>query len=272
MRTTVIVALGLGWAAGCSKGKNETGPREAAPVAPAIDAGAVAVAVDAAPAVVDAAVAAALPADCAAPLAGLRGLIGRMHGAQDPSGPRAKAIEAWGQMPRPCQHGAWFLAAAQLERWAPVKLVAGGVIIERADEALVAGLAANDDRGVLVLTGFAAALGSKPLLPKDACARATSVVATGPDAADQLAYVCAHAALAAGDVETAAIQLAAIGQPARYPDYPLRLAQVEARRGNLARAKELAGQAAKLDERAARGFGATDRERAKLVADAKALR
>lgn len=270
MRIIAMAALAAGLAgsiglAGCGRGKqHETGTHEAAPPPAAMDA---AVAeVDAGAPAIDAAVAtAALPASCDGPLRGLTALVNRMHAAMEPQGPRAKAIAAWQAIEAPCRRSAWYLVAAQLERWDPVKLAAGGVTIATAEEAIVAGLAANDDRRILVLTGFAAALGGKPLLPKDACQRATAI---GGDA-DDLAYVCGHAARAAGDHATALDRFTAIADARRYPDLALRKAEALAALARRDEAKPLFAEAAKLDEQAARNWGATGREYLKLVDDAK---
>ncbi len=238
-----------------------TNTRDAEPRAAAATTDAAVALTDAAP--IDAAAAAALPDGCGEALRALAAEIAAMQRAKVPRGPRGKAVAAWQAIAAPCRRGAWYLAAAQLARGGARPLIAGGVTIASADQALVAGLAANDDRGVLVLTAYVAGLGGKPTLPRDACGRVTRIASDAPDAADQRAYVCGHAAFAAGDLDDAFTHFTAIG--ARYPDLPLRLAQLEGKLGHPTRVVT-------LDDGAARDFGATAGELAALRAAAKALR
>jgi hypothetical protein len=210
-------------------------------------------------------------AQCSAALGAVAGPVHTMEVALDSQAARGRAIDRWQQVPDSCRTGRWYLLAARIQRWSPIPLDADDIHLAEPSAALRAALDEEPDREVLAYVAFVAGLGGEPALPADACARAAAVPVLNQPLdrmdqwADDLAYVCGHAALAAGDAATATTRFGAIKNRSRYPDLELRLAQAARAQGDAATAHALALQAATLDEVRARGFGATDRERTAIV-------
>jgi hypothetical protein len=204
-------------------------------------------------------------ATCAPALDGLAGLIARMHKARDGRPYYDRAARAWAAVDADCRGARWHLAAAQLLRWDPAPIDAGGAKVSSPAAALTAALAAEPNADVLVLTAFVSGLGGQPALPDDACARATAAAGSADD--PRARYVCGHAVRGTAD----AVALFARVDARLYPDAALRLAEALAAAGKTDRARARAEQAAALDPMIARNFGATDRERGAIVAAAKTL-
>jgi hypothetical protein len=194
-----------------------------------------------------------------------------MHSAMDGAPHYDRARAAWQAIDPACHGGRWHLQAAQLMRWRSDPLPG----LASPAEALAAGLAQTPDLELLVLVAFTGALGGDPALPADACERARSappVDGSASESADRVAYVCGHAALAAGEPAAAEGELAGITNQRRYPDLPLRRAQAMQAMGRAADARRMHAAAAAVSDVATRAFGGTDREHGALVAHARSLR
>ncbi|HWO25667.1 MAG TPA: hypothetical protein VNO30_43310 [Kofleriaceae bacterium] len=128
----------------------------------------------------------------------------------------------------------------------PEPLEAGAARIETEEAALTAGLAGPDDVELLARVAYVSAIGRKPALPADACARAKSLAAASNDP-DAVAYTCAQAALAAADGSAAAQLLAAIKEPKRWLDTELAQARAAKLVNDKAAMARFAQAAAKVD-------------------------
>lgn len=261
-RIGIALIAGALVAAACNRAQPEAGaPGTAVPPAPA----SAAPGPTTGPAPADAAA-----VDCGPALREVSGAIARMHGAMDGGPHYDRARAAWQAIDLACRGGRWHLQAAQLMRWR-TDLVDG---FQSATQALETGLARDPDLELLVLIAFSSALGGAPALPTDACERARAappVDGSPSETADRVAYVCGHAALAAGEPAAAEAELARIANQRRYPDLPLRRAQALHTIGRTADARSLREAAAAVSDIATRTFGGTDREHGALVAHAKSL-
>ncbi len=216
-------------------------------------------------------------AECNAAIAAVASPVRSMEVAMDGKAYRGRAIDRWRAVPESCRDARWFLMAARIQRWSTEALEIDDVKLADPTASLTAAIGLDTDREVLAFVAFVAAAGGTPALPADACARATAAPVVGRPLGsmdqwgDDLAYVCGHAALAAGDAATATAKLEAIHNRRRYPDLELRLAQAAQARGDTAAAKTLAATAATLEEVRARSFGATDQERLAIIEAAQKL-
>lgn len=219
----------------------------------------------------DAAAAPAAAVDCVPALRTIGTAIARMHGAMDGGPYYDQARTAWLAIDPACRAGRWHLHAAQLLRWRGDPLPG----FASAPAALTAGLGQPADLELLVLVAFTGALAQPPGLPAAACdrARAAPPVDGAPsETADRVAYVCGHAALAAGEAARAEAELGRIANQRRYPDLPLRRAEVLYALGRVEAARPFVKAAVDLSDSAARAFGATDREHEVLLERARSLR
>lgn len=160
------------------------------------------------------------PPDCAAALGDIMSDVRGSFVAKNTFSPRKEALRKWPLVPDACHTGLWYLEAAILIGQSNTELTAGNVKLTSEEAALTLALQQPDDVDVLKQIAFISALGRKPALPDDACKRAQAI-----DKGDKAAYVCARAAIAAGDGKTAKEQLASIKFTRPFADYELAVAQ-----------------------------------------------
>ena len=204
-------------------------------------------------------------ADCES----LHSLFSDLHAsfqAKNTFSPHKQAAAAWPLVPAACQTGQWYLAAAILFELGDKDLTAGDIKIASEESALTLALQQPDDLDVLARVALVSALGRKPALPDDACTRAKAI------ASDQrAAYVCARAAIAAGDGVTAKTELAAITAQWGFPDADLARAQAAKLRGDVKTRKAKAKLAMKLDYQHAQFGMLGERDRKTIIQLAKQL-
>lgn len=246
-RAVLLVVAGL--AGACTKkpadhaepvATRPAGDAAAAPGAPRVDA-AIAVAPEAAAPPVK-------PAACGV-VDEVLGLVRRAYLAMNAHAPEQQALALWPTVPAACRNGRWYLAAAMLLELGNQVLEAGDVKLADEAAALGAALRQPDDQDVLVRVAFVAGRGRPPGLPADACARARKLIAPPSEAArkDRAAYVCARAALAAGDAAEARAQLDAIADPRAFADLALARAEAAKLAGDAKRARDEARKVGKRD-------------------------
>lgn len=207
------------------------------------------------------------PPDCTGPLGDIMGDIGGAFQAANTFAPRKEAVKNWIAAPAACHTGVWYLEAALLLAAGEKELTAGNIKIASEESALTLALQQPDHIDVLKRVALINTLGRKPALPDDACKRAQAV-----DKGDKAAYVCARAAIAAGDGKTAKEQLAAIKVTRPYPDYELSVAQAAKLNKDTKTMKAQAKLAAKLDFNRA-GFAMIKEGDRKAIVDlAKSLK
>jgi hypothetical protein len=149
--------------------------------------------------------------------------------AASPQPHRRKVVALWPTVPEACRGGTYYLIAAELVgRATDSKLTSsdGAVVVQSAADALARGLAAEPDHPrLLAHLAFADDLvpGQAPPLPAGACARARE--RGGAAWADDVAYVCALAAIHAGDGVAAVTELERVHSAAAFPDLQVRRAQ-----------------------------------------------
>jgi hypothetical protein len=172
-----------------------------------------------------------------------------MWGVAASPGPHRKSAGAiWSTLPPACRGGTFFLAAAQLVglgKDAKLPTADGAVVVHSPRDALAHGLAAEPDHpGLLAHLAFVDDLvpDQAPALPEGACARAKA--RKSPAWIDHAAYVCALAAIHAGDGTTALTELETIHSVPDFPDLKARLAQALALSGRWKEARALAKPAA----------------------------
>jgi hypothetical protein len=183
--------------------------------------------------------------DCATPLAEVMSLVHDAYIAKNTGAPRKEAAKMWPTVPDACHTGAWYLQAALLINAGETELNAGAIKVATEESALTMALAQPDDINVLKRVALVSALGRKPALPADACKRAKAVA--GKDA-NGAAYVCARAAIAAGDGKTAKEELAAIKSTSGLADVELARAQAAQLNKDAKTRKAQAKLAMKLDD------------------------
>jgi hypothetical protein len=153
-----------------------------------------------------------------------------------------KASALWPTLPAACRGGTWYLAAAELAS-RPANAVTsadGAVTVTSPADALARALAAEPDHPALLAhLAFADDLvpGQAPALPADACT--TARARGGADFADDIAYVCALAAIRGGDAATALTELDRISSVNEFPDLQARRAQALALSGKSKDARAL---------------------------------
>jgi hypothetical protein len=211
--------------------------------------------------------------DCKAVNRAIMSNIRRAYVAMNAGPPRADALKLWPAAPEACHTGAWYLEAALLLDWASADLVAGPIKLATPEEALVAALKQPDDIAVLARVALVSALGNGPKLPDDACARAKAALgsSTAREDTDNVAYVCARAAIAAGDGKAAKEQLAAIQVPREHVDSELLAAQAAKLNKDKKTMQAQAKLAMKIAETRARSAMLSDAEYKAIIALAKQL-
>lgn len=154
--------------------------------------------------------------------------------AASPQPHRRKVVELWPTVSPVCRGGTFYLVAAELVGRSPDAALAtadGAVVVHSPAEALARGFAVEQDHPrVLAHLAFAddVAPGQPPALPAGACASARN---RGDAWIDYTAYVCALAAIHAGDGVAALPELERIRYPGAFPDLQLRRAQALALAG-----------------------------------------
>jgi hypothetical protein len=159
----------------------------------------------------DAAIALAIDAlaiaapDCGALVGKLLGEVRSAYVAKDHVTNERAALQLWPAVPEQCRNGRWFLAAALLlDLGGNAPLEAGDVKLMNGEQALEAALLRPADLVVLQRVAMLSAIGRVPKLPADACERARSIGDGGErERFDDIAYICARAAIAAGDGKAA---------------------------------------------------------------------
>jgi hypothetical protein len=163
-------------------------------------------------------------------------------------------------------NGAWYLAAARLVAIGVKPLVAGSITIDDEQTALSAALAQPVDAEVLARVALVAALGREPGLPANACDKARGAVDKSDRNAAALAtYVCARAAVAAGDGKRARDELLAIYDPKHFLDIDLVRAQAAKLVGDTKGMKEALDAVRKIDERRATASYSPPAEAAAII-------
>ena len=206
--------------------------------------------------------------DCASTLGDLNLLVYDAYIAKNTGAPRKEAVKLWPNVPTACQTGAWYLQAALLINAGESELNAGAIKVTSEESALTMALAQPDDINVLERVAFVSALGRKPALPADACKRAKAVAGKDTNGA---AYVCARAAIAAGDGKTAKAELAAIKSTSGLADVELARAQAAQLNKDAKTRKAQAKLAMKLDSKKANLALIKERDRKAIVELAKPL-
>ena len=206
--------------------------------------------------------------DCAAQLEGVMTHIRDAYIAKNASTPRKEAVKLWPSVPEACRNGLWFLEAALLLNAGEMELSTGSIKLATEEAALTLALQQPDHVDVLERVALVSALGRKPALPDDACKRAQAAAATDVEGA---AYVCARAAIAAGDGKTATDALAAIKSTSARPDLELARAQAAKLNADAKTRKAQAKLAMKLDNNRANLALIKERDRKAIVDLAKPL-
>lgn len=183
------------------------------------------------------------PPDCSGVLGDIGSDVHRSFTAKETSSPRKEALRKWPLVPDACHTGYWYLEAAILIGQGDTELTAGNIKVTSEEAALTLALQQPDDLDVLKRVALVSMLGRKPALPDDACTRAKAVAADD----DRAAYVCARAAIAAGDGKTAKSELAAIKTTSSFVDFELASAQAAKLAKDTKTMKAQAKLAAKLD-------------------------
>jgi hypothetical protein len=166
--------------------------------------------------------------------------LSRVAANPQPHSREARAL--WPTLPPACRGGTFFLAAAQLVGHAAdaqLPTADGAVVVHSPADALARALAAEPDHPrLLAHLAFADDLApdQAPPLPDDACARAK---ARGGTWTDDAAYVCALAAIHAGDGPAALTEINRIHDVAQFPDLDARRAQALALAGKQTEARAL---------------------------------
>ncbi len=181
--------------------------------------------------------------DCKAALGSIWGDISGSFLAKNTFAPRKEALRKWPLVPEACHNGYWYLEAAILIGQSETELTTGNIKLTSEEAALTLALQQPDDLDVLKRVALVSTLGRKPALPDDACKRAKAVAADD----DRAAYVCARAAISAGDGKTAKAELAAIKTPRPFADYELAVAQAAKLNKDTKTMKAQAKLAQKLD-------------------------
>jgi len=199
---------------------------------------------------------AAVPADCATQLRALAGKVRSAYVAMDATSSRRAAKELWTAMPETCRKGAWYLAAARLVAIDVKPLVAGSVTIDDEKTALVGALGQPADADVLARVALVAAIGREPGLPANACDSARGAVdKSDRNAGDLATYVCARAAIVAGDGKRARIELVGMYDAKRFLDIDLVRAQAAKLAGDTKAMKDSIAAVNKIDQhRAANAY------------------
>jgi hypothetical protein len=168
--------------------------------------------------------------------------------AASPQPHRRKVVALWPTLSPACRGGTFYLIAAELVgRASDAKLATtdGAVVVQSPADALARGLAVEPDHPrLLAHLAFADDLvpGQAPPLPAGACARARD---RGGDAwRDDAAYICALAAIHAGDGAAALTELERVHSAVAFPDLQVRRAQALALAGKPKEAQALAKVAA----------------------------
>ena len=206
--------------------------------------------------------------DCTKELAAVMSHIRSAYVAKEMFGPRKEAVKKWPAVAASCRNGLWYLEAALLINAGERELVADAVKLASEEAALTAALQQPDHVDVLERVALVSALGRKPALPADACTRAKAVAGTDTEGA---AYVCARAAIAAGDGKTATGELAAIKNTTGRADLELARAQAAKLAGDKKTMKAQAKLATKLDFNRANAALIKDRDRKAIIDLAKPL-
>lgn len=210
-----------------------------------------------------------VPDDCKAEHAAIMSNVRRAFQAKNTFAPRKEAVAAWPNIPASCRTGVWYLEAALLFAAGEAELTASNVKIAGEESALTLALREPDHVDVLERVALVQALGRKPTLPADACKRAQAVAA---DDADGAAYVCARAALAAGDGKTAKEHLAAIKVSKPFADFELAQAQAAKLLKDTKTMKAQAKLAQKLDYSRAGYAMIKEADRKAIIGLAKSLK
>ncbi len=199
-----------------------------------------------------------------------RGSAVSMFSAMDGAASYAASLAAWSAVAPECRDGRWFYAAALLLSYRSSALVAGATKFTTVDEVLTAALAASgtDDDELLARIAYNAAMGRRPAVPSDACARATKVARPG---ADDATYVCAQEALASGDGKTAGELIAAMHQRFAFLDADLVAARAAKLHGDKAATRKFAAAAMKVDYAAANRASVNSDDAKLVVAAAREL-
>jgi hypothetical protein len=259
----VMLCLSL---AGCSKQPAEQTAKPTGSATQVVVAGDGAAAKPVAP---PAPVKPAVPAvDCAAQLEAVMTHIRDAYIAKNAMTPRKEAAKLWPTMPDACRNGLWFLEAALLLNAGELELSTGTIKLASEEAALTFALQQPDHVDVLERVALVSALGRKPVLPDDACKRAQAVAGSDTEGA---AYVCARAAIAAGDGKTAKEQLAAIKSTTGRPDVELARAQAAKLNADAKTRQAQAKLAMKLDINRASLALIKERDRKAIVDLAKPL-
>lgn len=194
------------------------------------------------------------------------------HAMDNPS-PIREARLQWTAMPPACRNGRWYLQGALLLELAGGSLDAGDIELESSAAALGAALAQPDDLDVLMRVAFESAIGKQPKLPIDACERAHRTISDprNREQLDGVAYVCARAAIVAGDGEKAKREVDALTGARVFVDADLLLAQIARLRGDREAMKAHAKNASQVDARFAFNMQIDSADRLALIAIAKQL-
>jgi hypothetical protein len=164
------------------------------------------------------------------------------------------------RVPAECRGAQWYLAAAHLLRRRPKPLEIGdGVELSDPAQALELALAAGDSVQVLAFVAMVSSVGGAPARPADACERAHGDW-----------YVCAHAALRAGDPARALEALGRRKTLAHLPDQELLAARALMALGRADEAVTAISR--RVNGHEAVGFGLTHREFKLLEAEADHIR
>ena len=181
--------------------------------------------------------------NCEAPLRSIMSDIAQSFSAANTYAPRKEALRKWPLVPEACHTGYWYMEASMLIGWGGTELTTGNIKLTSDEAALTLALQQPDDLDVLQRVALMSTLGRKPPLPTDACKRAKAIGAED----DRAAYVCARAAIAAGDGKTAKAELAAIKTKSNFVDFTLASAQAAKLNKDAKTMKAQAKLAAKLD-------------------------
>jgi hypothetical protein len=250
------------WFAGCEKPV----PPRASEAAPANDAAASgdlrAVATPPPPPAAPTASSAAKPSafhpdddPACADLARVTSAIEASRGRANPQPYSRNARALWPTLSPGCRGATFFLAAAQIVGHAQGVTLStpdGVVAVHSSADALAQGLAAEPDHPrLLAHLAFADDLdpSQAPVLPDGAC---ISAKARGGNWTDYAAYVCALAAIHAGDGPAALAEIKSIRDAGLFPDFDARRAQALALVGKRKEARALVKHAVAEVARASR--------------------
>jgi hypothetical protein len=142
----------------------------------------------------------------------------RMRVAASPAGPRKQALDDWRAVDAACHDGGYHVVTAIMKQQG---LLEDADVAGTREEILAAGLAVDPaSPALLAYVALVSGAGSKPELPADACEKLTA----SADDDEARAYVCAHAALRAGDGVAALAALEKV-DAAQFLDVHLRRVQ-----------------------------------------------